>query len=990
MFSHLHVHSCYSFMHGASHVDALVAAARDRGISHLALTDTNGFYGLPFFLEAARREGIAPVVGVELTARDGQALLLAKTPESYPCLSELVSRCHLEDAFSLRAALATGLPGVAVLSADLELLSVLEGKAELHVEICPGQKGEMPLRFAREHDLPLVATNRVYFADANDYELHCLLRAIDLNTTLANLPPGEVASPEQWLKGEKDMACHFPHCPEAMAGAARLAQHCHTDWQFAQRIFPHYRDQQHDHFELLQRKCLQGVEQRYGAMNPAVKERLQEELALIRDKGFTDYFLIVADIVRRAPITCGRGSAAASLVSYLLGITHVDPVRHQLYFGRFLSPNRRDLPDIDVDFPWDERDEVLDFVEKTYGRERLAMVANHVGFRARAAVREVAKVYGIPAAEIARVTRRLSSFSAPGKISQRLASHPKFQGVRLEPPWPEIFRLAARLEGIPRHISVHCGGTVIVPEKVSSHVPVQLAPKGVRVIQWEKEQTEAAGLVKIDLLGNRSLAVIRDTLAAIHANSGRRISYAELNPLDDPATQRLLARGETMGVFYVESPAMRRLQQMTGRGDYQHLVIHSSIIRPAANRYVLEYVRRLKGIPYKSIHPLLDRVLEETYGIMVYQEDVSRVAMELAGFDAAEADCLRKTLTKKSRQQLPDYRQRFYRGCRRRGVPQRVIDAVWQMMESFGGYSFCKPHSASYALVSFKSAYLKAHYPAEFMAAVISNGGGYYSTFAYISEARRLGLEVRGPDINKSELDYVGKNRTLRVGLKQLQGLSRQLQEKIREKRQQGGPFCSLVDFRQRVNPEPAACRLLVQSGSLDSIAGNLNRPQMLWWFYGHRQPRLAVGSVLLFPRMTPSSGCPAIADYDCLTKLRHQQETMGFILSVHPLRCYAKKKIAASGRQVVPAKQLSRHVGRRVTVAAWSITGKEILTRAGEAMEFVSFEDETGIFEATFFPAAYRRYCQIIDMNRAYLLKGRVTEEEGAISLNVEKIWRL
>jgi error-prone DNA polymerase len=976
-------------MRGASQLEALVLAARRHSMTHLALTDTNGFYGLPNFLETARKHGIAPIVGVQVTARDGEAILLARTPEAYPHLSELVSRRHLEETFSLTAALAEDLPGVAILSADLELLAQLQGRAELYVEIRPGSDGEAPLRFAREKQLPRVATNAVYFADPDDYSLHRLLRAIDLNTTLADLPADEVVQPGQWLKSTGQIATHFPHCPEALAEAIHLARRCHTDWRFSGQIFPHYRDQEQDHFHILRQRCLKGVTWRYGEMSPAVAERLEEELSLIRDKGFTDYFLVVADIVHQSPITCGRGSAAASLVSYLLGITHVDPIRHRLFFGRFLSANRRDFPDIDVDFPWDERDEVLDFVERTYGDERTAMVTNHVGFRSRAAVREVAKVYGIPPAEIKQVTKRLSFFGRPTKIQERMIRHPKFRNVRLEPPWPEILQLASQLNGVPRHLSVHCGGTIIVPDQVSRYVPVQRAPKGVRIIQWEKDQAEAAGLVKIDLLGNRSLAVIRDTLGAIRANTGQTISYAQLNPLDDPATWRLIARGETMGVFYVESPAMRQLQQMTGRGDYEHLVIHSSIIRPAANQYILEYVRRLKGAPYKSIHPLLDEILTETYGIMVYQEDVSQIAMKLAGFDPAEADTLRKVLSKKSKERLSDYRNRFYKGCRQRHVNRRVIDAVWEMIESFGGYSFCKPHSASYALVSFKSAYLKAHYPAEFMAAVISNGGGYYSTFAYISEARRLGLQVLGPDVNSSDINYRGEDRILRVGLMQLQGISRDIPETIVKERSQNGPFRSLDDFCQRVAPEPAAARILVQSGALDCIAGGLNRPQMLWRFYGEGRDKAVGDSFSLLPNGAVSVEWPQVQDYDRSTRLSHQRETLGFILSFHPLRLYSRK-IGASGRRIVPANQLHRHVGRRVSLAAWSITGKEVLTRNGDPMEFVSFEDETAIFETTFFPRVYQRFCQILDMNRAYLLTGRVQEQHGAVSVNVEHVRRL
>jgi len=494
-------------MRGASQLEALVVAARRHSMTHLALTDTNGFYGLPNFLETARKHGIEPIVGVQVTARDGEAVLLARTPEAYPHLSELVSRRHLEETFSLTAALAENLPGVVVLSADLELLAQLQGQAELYVEIRPGSAGKAPLRFARERQLPRVATNAVYFAEPDDYSLHQLLRAIDLNSALADLPEDEVVQPGQWLKPTRQMAAHFPHCPEALAEAIHLARRCHTDWKFSGQIFPHYRDQEQNHFHLLRQRCLEGVNWRYGEMSSAVAERLEEELSLIQDKGFTDYFLVVADIVHQSPITCGRGSAAASLVSYLLGITHVDPVRHRLFFGRFLSANRRDFPDIDVDFPWDERDEVLAFVERTYGEERTAMVTNHVGFRSRAAVREVAKVYGIPPAEIKQVTKRLSFFGRPTKIQQRMTRHPKFQNVHLEEPWSEILQLASRLNGIPRHLSVHCGGTIIVPDQVSRYVPVQRAPKGVRIIQWEKDQAEAAGLVKIDLLGNRSLAV---------------------------------------------------------------------------------------------------------------------------------------------------------------------------------------------------------------------------------------------------------------------------------------------------------------------------------------------------------------------------------------------------------------------------------------------------------------------------------------------------
>src|SRR5437867_4794217 len=348
------------------------------------------------------------------------------------------------------------------------------------------------------------------------------------------------------------------------------------------------------------------------------------------------------------------------------------------------------------------------------------------------------------------------------------------------PPWPEILEAAARLDGFPRHLSVHCGGVVIAPDGVERHVPVERAAKGVRVIQWEKDQAEEAGLVKIDLLGNRSLSVIRDACAAVRAAGGPDLPYGAFDPIDDPRTQELMRDGDTMGVFYVESPAMRQLQQKTRRGDFEHLVIHSSMIRPAANDYIREYVRRLRGGSHTSLHPILDEVLVETHGIMCYQEDVAKVAMRMAGFSTVEADGLRKVLSRKwPGKRLEDYRRQFFEGARSRGVGAEVARRVWDMILSFSGYSFCKPHSASYALVSFQSCFLKAHYPAEFIAAVISNQGGYYSTFAYVSEARRMGLRVLLPDVNESEKEYAGVTRApqapggrggVRVGLRRVRG----------------------------------------------------------------------------------------------------------------------------------------------------------------------------------------------------------------------------
>ncbi len=1034
-FVHLHVHSFYSMMQGASSPEVLCREAVKAGFTHIALTDTNGFYGLVNFLEAARATGIEPIVGAEIKTPQTSAVILAGTAAGYEILSELITRCHIEDDFSLIRSLPEKSSDFVLLSADPELLKALRNRLECFFEVVPGPSDRRLLHAAREIGIAPVATNAVHFAREEDYYLHRLLRAIDLNKTLGSLAPGDTAAPGQWLKSAREMSVHFPNCPEALANTVKIARACHTAWDRFQTVFPHYLDRNEDHFTLLVSECRRGIGRRYGKTCETIEDRLAEELDLIRSKGFVDYFLVVADIVRRRPIHCGRGSGAASLVSYLLGITHVDPIRHNLLFGRFLNPERKDLPDIDVDFPWDERDGLFEEITAHYGSQRLALVSNHVGFRARASVREVAKVYGVPASEIKEVTRRMNYWTWRGAgIWEHIKSYPKFRNFPLDPPWPEIIDLSSRLESVPRNIGTHCGGVVLVPDRVSRYVPVQISAKGARIIQWEKEQTEKAGLVKIDLLGNRSLAVIRDTIESVRENTAKSIDYASFNPIDDSQTREIISRGDTMGVFYLESPAMRMLQAKAATGDFEHAVIHSSIIRPAANRFIRQYLRRLHGEPYEPLHPSLKEILAQNYGILVYQEDVVQAAMALAGFSWGEADSLRKVISKKSREQLSDYRARFAQGCARNGVSPEVVKSVWDMFTSFSGYSFCKPHSASYALVSFKSAYLKAHHPAEFMAAVLSNGGGYYSTFAYVSEARRMGIEVLGPDINESRLPYTGKGKTIRTGFQQLQGIKKSAIEAILRERSRGGPFSSIEDFLERLRgrggfPMSATdAAILAKSGALDSISGAFNRPQILWfieaWLNGFCAPdkRILKGAakgpsngktqpqIAAFRSRSPIK-VPALPDFSDRRKWAHESETLGFLLSVHPLEPAEPffRSLGAACPQprsalnpspapltanklsaIVAASDMAAHAGKKIRMKGWPVTRKEVLTREGEEMEFFTFEDETGIFETAFFPKPFRRFCQDLDMSHAYLLHGLVESEFDVVSLSVDYAYRV
>ena len=989
MFAHLHVHSNYSLCRGANRIEELVDAALARGMTTLALTDTNGVYGLVWFLQYAVERGLRPVAGAELRTEGERAVVLARNRDGYSAMCRLISRRRLDPAFSLSKALLEDREHLIVLSDRLPLLEALgrqNGTGRLYVELNDPAAEPALMDFSRRSGVPPVATNDVYLVDPADYPMHRLLRAIDLNTCLSRIPPGELAAQDRWLKPPEEMARRYPHLSSALENTLRIAGECSTDFDIGKIVFPAYETPNGDDaFEYLRDQCYRGAERRYGELSESVLKRLEYELKIIRDKGFAPYFLVVRDIVQQSTRTCGRGSAAASLVSYCLGITHVEPITHDLFFERFLNEGRSDPPDIDVDFPWDERDDVLDYVFQKYGTGRAAMISNHVGFRCRAAVREVAKVYGLPEAEIKAVTQRMGIFWSIRHLEDFVMHDPVYKDMELKDPWPEIVRLAVKLDGYPRNMSVHCGGVVIVPDRIDNHVPVEPAPKGVNIIQWEKDQAEDAGLVKIDLLGNRSLAVIRDALAAIKENYGVVIEYDRWDPTVDPRAQELIRVGDTVGVFYVESPAMRQLQQKCGRGDFDHLVIQSSIIRPAANKYIREYVRRLRGGAYEPLHPMMDEVMKETYGIMVYQEDVSRIAMAMAGFSAVDADYLRKILSKKrAGKKLEDYREMFYEGAAARGVSREIVDQVWEMILSFAGYSFCKPHSASYALVSYKSAYLRAHYPAEFIAAVLTNQGGYYSPFAYVSEARRTGLQVLLPDVNESRKEYRGKDRAIRVGLMQLKGFQEASLDALLEVRRKR-PFGSLEDFFSRVEMDPADVKILIKAGAMDSIAAGASRPEMIWKALAWHEARAGkrAVSLSLFPEVRPVV-VPRVPQYSARTVLEHELETLDFLISRHPLTLYREP---LARLKFVRGADLKQHVGKRVTTVGWWVTGKMVTTKDDEPMEFISFEDTSALYETTFFPQTYARFCHILNRSRPYVLTGLVEEDFGAVTLTVDSV---
>lgn len=963
--------SNFSILRGVLSPQKICEIACEMGYESLALTDHNNLYALPEFLRWCKEYRLTPIIAAELVTSGGEALLYAEGNRGFSNLCRVISEYHCRKDFSLVSSVSAGPDGIHAVCDALPLIDSLKSVLPVYYRM---RRPKIPPLSVRKEDIPCIIAPAMVFSSDTDFQVHRLLRAIDNNTTLSRLTEADVFHPDALFMPRKKLFDRFEVFDYAIEATEKFCKTICSRKEFGASLMPGF-SCGISSAEYLRSKAFEGALRRYGELSDAVVTRLNYELDLIEKKGFSDYFLVVDDIVRQSPRTCGRGSGAASIVAFSLGITNVDPIRYNLMFERFLNPGRVDPPDIDVDFAWDERDGVLDYVFDKYGNGHAAMVATHLTCGARMAIREVARIYGLTEEEIGRVTGKIPYFVDLGEYAQSimevLKQWPAMKGVVLDPPWPEILEKAGKIIGMPRGIGTHCGGVVITTAPINTVAPIQYSAKGYPIIQWEKDGAEEMGLVKIDLLGNRSLAVIRDAIANIKAEG---IAFDEHNwdSQSDASTIELFSKGESMGVFYVESPAMRLLQRKSGTGDFDHLVIHSSIIRPAANKYIREYLKRLHGEPWTALHPKLNETLSETFGIMVYQEDVSKVAMALADFSVEDADMLRKIMSKKTKTaRFEDYRKMFFNGAIKKGVAEPVVKEIWQMMLSFSGYSFCKPHSASYVQVSFQSGYLKAHFGASFMAAVLSNYGGYYSTQAYISEAMRMGISIVPPDINKSDYRYYSSKNSIIVGFCQIKGLSRSAQEQIVQERSKGGPFCSMDDFLSRSGVSESDAEKLILAGACDCFASGFARPQLFW-------------QMRRFFRSSASESVPQLKALSPSQFLQYQYKTLGFLTVCHPITLVKfPRKIS------IKAKDIDKWVGKRVTIAGWCVTAKTVSTKLGTTMEFVTFEDETGLIETVFFPQVYSRYAAMLQYHAAFVISGMVSREFGVAILEVERLER-
>lgn len=947
--------------------------ALDPGVPVL-LADRDDLAGLP---AAMQHWGRGPVgVGATVAWRGGDVVLLAAGPAGYRSLCRLLTRRHHEPA-----SWAERLPELAGLVALVGDPSAVAPWRQAGAEVWWASG---PVPDDGPGTCPAAAVAVLAHIAPRDLAIDPMLAALRRHE---GRPVSGTGGDLAALVAMRDAYACRPDLVAAGRALAGRTWRPETGWHMPPSLHS-------DAAAELTRRAAAGAARRYGTPLPStVRDRLAHELQVIQAKDFCGYILTVADLAagRR---TCGRGSGASSLVCYCLGITDVDPVRWNLLFDRFLSPSRTDPPDLDVDFPWDERDDVLRAAIATYGAGHVAAVANHLHLRRWSALRLVARAAGIPDAETTRARHALSAESRYGIPA------------RLPAPWPELLAAAGRVVDTPHHLGLHCGGIVITRQPVVELAPVHPAAKtidgaGLPTLPWEKDGAEAMGLVKIDLLGNRSLAVVRDCLADLRA-MGVHIDEARWRPADDPLTRRIVAAGDTLGCFYIESPAMRQLQAKAGSGDFDRLVVHSSIIRPAASRWIATYLERLHEHRRTGVirdewfpHPALRRLLSESYGVLSYQEDVMLVARELAGFDDAGANALRKALGAWGSSKLARFADAFRAGCDAQGVQPAVRDQVWEMVASFAGYSFCKAHSASYAMVSFQCAWLKAHHPAVFLARVVANEGGFYRPSAYLEEARRRGCRILGPCVAASAWKTAPEGGdAIRCGLHLVPRMSSAAAGRIAAERARL-PFAGIADLRRRCSLDAGQLDSLLRAGALDALALRLD-PAARAWTVGQLaiEPRPRVREALpddawIDPAMARIPDAdpdpPPLPSADPRQVRRDRFAHLGLLPDHHPLllaRLPARRLRAAD---LVPAM-----AGRKVAVIGLPITRKQVDAQTADGvqpMTFATLEDETGLIETVWFPDAYRAYGVLLESGSPLRVEGRLASDHGVVTLEAGRV---
>lgn len=1004
--------SCFSFKYGILTPEELLQMAAAKGIRSLALTDINNTSGIADFFRLAPRYGVKPVAGVEVTPLPNPPLkggslpahkpvpelakcslpsseergkgrgfiCLAKNPEGFHELNQFLSH-HLKSGEPFPQC-APNFHHAFVIYPFTHALPDLRDNEFIGIK--PSEIFQLNFSQWKNRPDKLVVLTPVTFRNKTDFNTHRLLRAIHHNTLLSKLPPSAQAQPDEVMYSHEELKDIYCEYPQLLSNAEKILEQCHIDFEFGKNKNKKYflRSAKQDHHRLMS-LCYEGLYYRYPNPDDAIIDRFEKEIRMIGELGYSSYFLINHDIVRYAQsknyFYVGRGSGANSMVAYLLRITDVDPVDLDLYFERFINPQRTSPPDFDIDFSWNERDDVIDYIfhRSTYGREHVALLAAYSTFQQDAAIRELGKVFGLPKAEI-------DSFFENGNEKK-------------DPISRLILQYAKRIIDLPSHLSIHAGGILISEKPMTYYTALDHPPKGFPLTQFSMLEAEDLGLYKFDILSQRGLGKIKDAVEIIQRNQNIRVDIHDVKRFkEDENVSRNLQEANLMGCFYVESPAMRMLLKKLRAKTYLDLVAASSIIRPgvAQSGMMREYILRFHDESRRTyIHPLMKELMSETFGVMVYQEDVIKVAHYFAGLTLTEADMLRRGMSGKyrGRAEFEKVKDTFFNNCKEKGYPDEITREVWRQIESFAGYAFSKGHSASYAVESYQCMFLKTYYPLEYMVACINNGGGFYSTEFYVHEARMCGGNIQAPDVNMSFYETTIYGKDIYLGFHLVHELEVKTAEHILKARAVEGHFTSLADFMRRVEISLEQLRLLIRVNAL-RFTGR-TKQQLLWDIHeilGHEKKTRT--EKLLFEAEHKQVALPPL-HYHKTDNAWDEMELLGFPLC-SPFEMIAAPILPVSRtREHLPiitcGAEMKNHIGKLVSITGYFVTRKPTRTKYGEPMAFGTFLDPAGQWiDTTHFPNVVKQYP--FRGRGCYRITGKVVEEFGFYSLDVTEMERV
>ncbi len=1004
-FIHLHVHSNYSFLDGASSLNKLLEKAKALGMPAIALTDHNRLTGAIRFYDRAIALGIKPIIGAEINMEGGHHLtLLCKDSKGYSNLCQLLTTAHLSNrgkkptvTKKMLQTFRTGLIALSGCSKGEIPQLVNKGKIEeaktaaafyrsifsedFFIELisCPSRKAAGDSywlgTFAREQGIPLVATNNVHYAEMDKYAVKELLNAIGQNIPVSELKGDRTV--EQYLKSSSEMAELFHEFPEALAATEEITSRCNLELELGKPRFPRFTlPEGETEYSYLSRIALEGTLNKYGVLTSKIKKRLEFELNTINKLGFCGYFLVVWDIVRWArerTIRClARGSAVDSLVVYALDISIVDPVEYDLLFERFMHPLRHELPDIDLDIDRRRRGEVRDYICEKYGADNVACVGTINTYLARGAIRDTGKALQLPIELIDEAAKGVR-YLPVSKLVEYADTLPELKNnpVYRRPELANFFKLCAEIDGFPKHLSVHLGGLLIGDGRLSDLVPLEWSSGGDIISQYDKDDIERLGIVKMDVLALPTLTVIEDTLATVKKNRGTSIELDKI-PGDDPEAFAMLRDGKAIGTFQLESPAQREMAGRLLPNRFEDIIVSISLVRPGplkANMDKLYLPRRHGEEPITYLHPKLKGSLGETLGVILYQEQVLKVAHDLAGMSYAEADGFRRAMTHdRTAEEMEKMRDSFIAGAAGNSVSRSVASKVFEQLAAFAAYGFCKGHAAAYAVLAYQTLWLKCHYPAAFFAAVLSNQPmGYYPPHVLVTAAKGHGIETLPLDINHSSDCYTVEDGAIRVSLKQLKGMSDEALKSILSERAKGS-FISLRDFVLRTNTNQPILENLVKVGAFDSFG---SRSDLLLQLTGltNLRHKIDKGTKPLFEYVKPNSAPSDENVYvDKKAKMLVERELLSLDLSAHPLDFLPLDK------EFTRMKDLhSIPTGKTIKIIGSVIRYQAPPSRNGNRVVYVIMEDGTGVADVIIFSNVQEKCGQVLFREGWLIVKGKI-----------------